>query len=92
MKDTAGSLQAYFKTTDADTISWSDEYSFNFTVGDNDAISGTFKVANDTQAAIVAREDTAYTFSTLPENNLVLLLLLPFIPRNFLRGKRRKKY
>jgi cellulose synthase/poly-beta-1,6-N-acetylglucosamine synthase-like glycosyltransferase/transposase-like protein len=83
LKDT--NEQAYFKTTDADTISWSDEYSFNFTAGgadpnDNGNLSSTYSVATDEEVGVVIREAAAYSFSTLPENYLFLLFLSPLLP------------
>lgn len=78
IKDTSD--QAYFKSSDASTISWSDEYSYAFTAGDLNDISAPETSAGTTGIGVVLRQGTNFEFATLPERLWLLLGLAPFLP------------
>ncbi|MEA1878726.1 MAG: hypothetical protein U9N86_17930, partial [Bacteroidota bacterium] len=67
------SEQAYFRGSDASTISWTTEYSFAFTAGDLDNISSPPRtpVAG---LAVVLRQGSNFEFATVPERVIALLL------------------
>jgi hypothetical protein len=63
IKDT--SEQAYYKSTDTTSISWSGETSFGFTAGDLGNISSPQEGAGTSQIGVVVREGGKFRFSNL---------------------------
>ena len=84
-----------WKTSDADSITWSQNYTYGFTAGASglDRLSSTLSGANDEQIAATVLETTnsEWEFSTLPEKTLVLLFALPFLSKFLYFGKRKKQ-
>ncbi|MEK7166083.1 MAG: hypothetical protein AAB874_04740, partial [Patescibacteria group bacterium] len=93
MSGTGTSTVVNFKSTDADTISWSTNNTFGFAPGASglDNFSMTANVVDDTQVAGVVLEATnsEYEFSTLPEN---LWLFMAGLPVVIFTKYRKKKY
>ena len=82
--------QAYFKSTDATTISWGTESSYGFTAGDLGHISASEKGAGPDQIGVVLRQGTNFEFAVVPEKTLILLMVLPIFPKilSFLKRKK----
>ncbi|MBI2327808.1 glycosyltransferase family 2 protein, partial [Candidatus Curtissbacteria bacterium] len=89
LKDT--SEQAYFKSTDKSTISWSAETSYAFTAGDLGHISTPEKGAGTTQIGAVLRQGANFEFAVVPERIWFLMGVLPFLPRLFKKMKSRRR-
>ncbi|MBP9745422.1 MAG: hypothetical protein KBD41_08540 [Saprospiraceae bacterium] len=85
--------QAYFKSTDATSISWGTEYSYNFTAGDLGQISATETAAGFAQIGISLRQGSNYEFSTLPENMWLISVFSPIliITSKKIKLKRKRK-
>jgi len=85
--------QAYFKSTDATSINWGAEYSYNFTAGDLGQISATETAAGFAQIGISLRQGSNYEFSTLPENIWLITACSPiivFVGKKIKRRNRKK--
>lgn len=83
------------KSTDADTISWGSQFSFaGGGVTELSNVGMTANVASDDQLALTFRDETGseLEFATLPEFSLILLILMPILPRLLkkLRNRRLK--
>jgi cellulose synthase/poly-beta-1,6-N-acetylglucosamine synthase-like glycosyltransferase/transposase-like protein len=68
------SEQAYFKGTDAGTISWSSETSYGFTTGDISNISAPMSGAGTSEIGVVLRQNSNFEFAPLPESWQYLLI------------------
>ena len=77
IKDT--SEQAYFKSTDAATISWGTETSYVFTAGDLGHISAPMTGTGTTDIGVVLRQGANFEFATVPEKSLYLILTTPLL-------------
>jgi len=55
--------QAYWKSTDAATISWSSETSYGFTAGDLGQISSTLNASGPSQIGVVVRQGSNFEFN-----------------------------
>jgi hypothetical protein len=85
--------QAYWKMSDAATISWGAENSYAFTAGDLTHISAPEVGAGTSAIGVVLRRAAApdnYEFAPVPEYSMILLAILPFMPRILRRLKRRR--
>jgi hypothetical protein len=87
IKDTSD--QAYWKSTDATTISWGGETSYGFTAGDLAHIS-----APETAAGATLRRNSSannFEFAVVPERLLLFLVVVPFVPGTLRKLKKKKK-
>jgi hypothetical protein len=85
--------QAYWKLSDAASISWGAETSYGWTAADMTHLSAPEVGAGTTAVGVVVRltGTSNYAFAPLPEYNMVLLAILPFMSRIFRRIRRKKE-
>ncbi len=88
IKDTTE--QAYSSSTDADVISWGSETSYAFTAGDLGHISANQSGAGTSELGVVLRQGSNFEFATVPEYSLILLIIMPILPKA-LRKLRQKR-
>ena len=83
--------QAYWNKSDAASIAWDGQVSYGWTAADMTQLSAPEVGAGTTAVGVVVRltGTSNYEFAPIPEYNLVLLAILPFMPRIF--RKLRKK-
>ena len=85
--------KAYWKSTDATTILWGGENDYGWSgTGDHlDYISSPQSGAGQSQIGVALREGSAsnYEFSAVPERSLFLLGVVPFLPKLFLKMRKR---
>ncbi len=87
----AGTEQAYWKMSDATTISWGTENSYGFTAGDLAELSSPLSGAGTAQIGVVARQGSNFEFAPIPEKSLLLVGALPFLPRLLKKLKRKRR-
>ncbi len=92
IKDTTE--QAYWKTTDAASISWGAEtsYAFDTTVGSLSEMSAPIKATSTDLIGVVLRRSTVdnFEFAPLPDFSLILIVILPVLPRLLRKIHRRR--
>ena len=79
------SEQAYFRTTDENSITYGcgteTKCSYGFTAGDLGHIASMKSVTNLADAGVVLRQGLGnFEFATVPEKTLILLIVVPFLP------------
>ena len=88
--------QAYFRGSDAGTISWDTEYSYGFTTGDLDNISSPPRTPS-AGLAVVLRQGLDFKFAVIPEAVWFLIPFIAFLPKqvkqlvSYIKGRKRKK-